>query len=99
MTVPAGPESTCHEIYVVKYGQYVGTRGHYFYGTAKDPHEAPVPIDYYVWLLRGPSGDVVVDVGFRADVRHPSGPHPPAGAGRGPGRPRRRLRHRRTSSS
>jgi glyoxylase-like metal-dependent hydrolase (beta-lactamase superfamily II) len=67
VTVPADREGTHHEIYVVKYGQYVGTRGHYFYGTAKDPHEAPVPIDYFVWLLRGPSGDVVVDVGFRAE--------------------------------
>ena len=72
MTAPAtggrdAHRDRCHEVYVVKYGQYVGTRGHYFYGTAKDPHEAPVPIDYFVWLLRGPSGDVVVDVGFRAE--------------------------------
>jgi hypothetical protein len=51
VTDAAGPEGASsarasHEIYVVKYGQYVGTRGHYFFGTAKDPHEAPVPIDY-----------------------------------------------------
>lgn len=56
-----------HEIYVVKYGEYVGTRGHYFYGSAADPHEAPVPIDYFVWLVRGTEGDVVVDLGFRAE--------------------------------
>jgi glyoxylase-like metal-dependent hydrolase (beta-lactamase superfamily II) len=53
------------EIYAVKYGQYVGTRGHYFYGSAGDPHEAPVPIDYFVWLIRGPAEDIVVDLGFR----------------------------------
>ena len=57
--------SATHEIYAVKYGEYVGNRGHYFYGSAADPHEAPVPIDYFVWLIRGPEGDIVVDVGFR----------------------------------
>jgi glyoxylase-like metal-dependent hydrolase (beta-lactamase superfamily II) len=56
-----------HEIYAVKYGEYVGTRGHYFYGSAGDPHEVPVPIDYFVWLIRGPEGDIVVDVGFRRE--------------------------------
>lgn len=56
-----------HEVYAIKYGEYVGTRGHYFYGSAGDPHEAPVPIDYFVWLIRGPAGDVVVDLGFRAE--------------------------------
>jgi glyoxylase-like metal-dependent hydrolase (beta-lactamase superfamily II) len=59
--------STSNEVYVLKYGEYVGTRGGYFHGTAGDPHEAPVPIDYFVWLLRGPDGDVVVDVGFRME--------------------------------
>jgi glyoxylase-like metal-dependent hydrolase (beta-lactamase superfamily II) len=54
------------EIYAVKYGEYVGTRGHYFHGSAGDPHETPVPIDYFVWLIRGPEGDIVVDLGFRA---------------------------------
>jgi glyoxylase-like metal-dependent hydrolase (beta-lactamase superfamily II) len=61
----SGADASCHEIYAIKYGQYVGNRGHYFYGTASDPHEAPVPIDYFVWLLRGPGGDIVIDVGFR----------------------------------
>jgi glyoxylase-like metal-dependent hydrolase (beta-lactamase superfamily II) len=59
--------STANEIYVLKYGEYVGTRGGYFHGTAGDPHEAPVPIDYFVWLVRGPDDDVVVDVGFRRE--------------------------------
>lgn len=53
------------EVYAVRYGTWVGNRGHYFYGTASDPHDAPVPIDYYVWALRRPGSDVVVDVGFR----------------------------------
>ncbi len=52
------------EVYAVKYGEYVSTRGHYFYGTASDPHEQPYPIDYFVWLIRGDFGDVVVDLGF-----------------------------------
>ena len=33
-----------------------------------DPHEA-MPLDYFVWLLRGPDGrEVVVDTGFNAEL-------------------------------
>lgn len=56
------------EIYALKYAEYVGTRGHYFYGTAGDPHETPWPIDYFVWLIRTGDGDIVVDVGYTAEV-------------------------------
>jgi glyoxylase-like metal-dependent hydrolase (beta-lactamase superfamily II) len=53
------------EVYAVKYGEYVSTRGHYFYGSASDPHEQPYPIDYFVWLIRlGAERDLVVDLGF-----------------------------------
>jgi glyoxylase-like metal-dependent hydrolase (beta-lactamase superfamily II) len=63
--------TTLWEIYAVKYAEYVGTVGHYFHGSAGDPHDAPWPIDYFVWLLRavdGSEADIVVDVGFGASV-------------------------------
>jgi glyoxylase-like metal-dependent hydrolase (beta-lactamase superfamily II) len=54
-----------HEVYALKYGQLdSGVRGHYFHGTASDPHDEPMRLDYYVWLVRGRGHDIVVDTGF-----------------------------------
>lgn len=43
-----------------------------------EPHDGPMPLDYFVWLLRGEGREIVVDTGFSPEV----------GAGRG----RRTLR-------
>ena len=51
-----------YEIYAIKYGERVGTRGTTFMGG--DPHDAPLPMDYYVWALKSPERTFVVDVGF-----------------------------------
>ncbi len=51
-----------YEIYAIKYGERVGTRGTTFMGG--DPHDAPLPMDYYVWALKSPEQTFVVDVGF-----------------------------------
>lgn len=32
-----------------------------------DPHDAPMPLDYYVWAVIGPDHTFVVDAGFGAD--------------------------------
>lgn len=55
-----------HEIYAVKFAEYVGTRGGYFFNAPADAHETPWPIDYFVWLIRGDEGDIVLDAGFSA---------------------------------
>jgi glyoxylase-like metal-dependent hydrolase (beta-lactamase superfamily II) len=55
-----------HEIYAVKYAEFVGTKGGYFLGASADDHMTPWPIDYFVWLIRGEAGDIVVDAGFSA---------------------------------
>jgi glyoxylase-like metal-dependent hydrolase (beta-lactamase superfamily II) len=31
-----------------------------------DPHDGPMPLDYFVWLIRGEGREVVVDTGFSA---------------------------------
>ncbi|CAN5629202.1 N-acyl homoserine lactonase family protein [soil metagenome] len=31
-----------------------------------DPHDGPMPMDYFVWLIRGNGRDVLVDTGFNA---------------------------------
>lgn len=51
-----------YEIYAIKYGERVGTRGATFMGG--DPHDAPLAMDYFVWALKSPERTLVVDVGF-----------------------------------
>ena len=54
--------SPVYEIFAVKYGERIGTRGGVFvYG---DPHNAPMPMDYFVWAIRNQERVIVVDVGF-----------------------------------
>jgi glyoxylase-like metal-dependent hydrolase (beta-lactamase superfamily II) len=31
-----------------------------------DPHDAPMPLDYFVWAIKGPDGAIVLDTGFDA---------------------------------
>lgn len=66
-----------YEVYGVKFAENPdGTRGHYFHGTAAEPHDAPAPIDYNVFVLRGPDGDVMVDAGFTAQTAATALPRP-----------------------
>ena len=53
-----------HEIYAIKYGRHERRKAENYIGG--DPHDAPEPIDYYVWAVTGPSGTFVVDTGFDA---------------------------------
>ncbi|HEX9584823.1 MAG TPA: N-acyl homoserine lactonase family protein [Gammaproteobacteria bacterium] len=56
MTIPT------YEVYAVKYGERMATRGAALvYG---DPHDAPMAMDYYVWAIRNEDRTVVVDVGY-----------------------------------
>lgn len=64
-TVTAGQ----HEVYAIKFGQHLGgKRGEYFYGTAAEPMDKPTQLDYFVWLIRSPDQDIVVDAGFTAET-------------------------------
>ena len=56
------PES--HEVFAVRYATMPERRRHHnFIGL--DPHDdAPMPIDYYVWLIRNENRTIVVDTGF-----------------------------------
>lgn len=52
-----------YEVYAIKYARHDRPASANFMGG--DPHDdAAMPLDYFVWLLRGPGGDVVVDTGF-----------------------------------
>ncbi|MCU1526561.1 MAG: N-acyl homoserine lactonase family protein [Frondihabitans sp.] len=60
---------TIHEVYAVKFADNPnGTRGTGFHGSAGEPHDESVPLDYFVWLIRSTGSDVVLDVGFTAET-------------------------------
>lgn len=54
------------EAYAIRYGRHERTAQASFLQPIADPHDA-MPLDYFVWLLRGPDGrEIVVDTGFDA---------------------------------
>lgn len=55
-----------YEIYAIKYGHHERNASANFLGG--DPHDGPMPLDYFVWLIRGQGREIVVDTGFNAAV-------------------------------
>jgi glyoxylase-like metal-dependent hydrolase (beta-lactamase superfamily II) len=53
---------TEYEVYAIKYAHHARLRSENFIGG--DPHDGPMPLDYFVWLVRGGGREVVVDTGF-----------------------------------
>lgn len=51
-----------YEIYAIKYGERMGARGTMF--VHGDPHDAPMAMDYFIWVLRNEARTIVVDVGY-----------------------------------
>ena len=56
-----------YEIYCIKYAERPGQRPAHFVGG--DPHDVPMPMDYYVWLVRNADRMVLVDTGFDASMQ------------------------------
>ncbi len=57
----SGPQ---YEIYAIKYAQHTRRASENFIGG--DPHDGPMPLDFFVWLIRGEGREIVVDTGFSA---------------------------------
>ncbi|HSU63887.1 MAG TPA: MBL fold metallo-hydrolase, partial [Burkholderiales bacterium] len=53
-----------HEIYAIKYAHHARRASENFIGG--DPHDGPMPLDYFVWAIVGESRIFVVDTGFGA---------------------------------
>jgi glyoxylase-like metal-dependent hydrolase (beta-lactamase superfamily II) len=53
-----------YEIYAIKYAHHARRAAENFIGG--DPHDGPMPLDYFVWLVRGNGRELVVDTGFSA---------------------------------
>ena len=55
-----------YEVYALKYAHHARRRAENFIGG--DPHDGPMPLDYFVWLIRGEGREIVVDTGFSAPM-------------------------------
>ncbi|MFM0501429.1 N-acyl homoserine lactonase family protein [Paraburkholderia caffeinilytica] len=55
-----------YEVFAIRYASRPGDRQHNFLGG--DPHDAPMEMDYFVWLIRNEQRVFVVDTGFSAEV-------------------------------
>src|SRR5271167_3219725 len=53
-----------YEICAVRYAHLTRTARHNFIGG--DEHDGPMPLDYYIWTIRGPRVCFVLDTGFDA---------------------------------
>ena len=53
-----------YEVYAIKYARRDSTRSRNF--LSPDPHDGPMPIDYFVWVIVNDQRCMVVDIGFDA---------------------------------
>jgi glyoxylase-like metal-dependent hydrolase (beta-lactamase superfamily II) len=58
--------SQTYEIYALKYAHHERRASANFLGG--DPHDGPMPIDYFVWAIVGAGHSYVVDTGFDAAI-------------------------------
>jgi len=55
-----------YEVFAIRYARRDARRAEHFIGG--DPHDAPMAMDYFVWLIRSAERTFVVDTGFTAEV-------------------------------
>src|SRR5207247_9731148 len=54
-----------YEIYAVRYAHHERRASENFIGG--DPHNGPMPLDYFVWAIKGTARTWIVDTGFDAE--------------------------------
>ena len=67
------------EVYAIRYANHMRKASENFLGG--DPHDGPMPIDYFIWAIVGKSGTFILDTGFgqtSADKRGRKLLNPPA---------------------
>ncbi|MBV9458499.1 MAG: MBL fold metallo-hydrolase, partial [Bradyrhizobium sp.] len=55
-----------YELFAIRYATRDARRPAHFIGG--DPHDGPMPMDYFVWVARGGGKTFVIDTGFNAEV-------------------------------
>lgn len=63
MNLPTEPE---YEIYAIRYAHMPRLRRDNFLGG--DPHEGPMPMDFFTWLLKSKDHTILIDTGFSAET-------------------------------
>jgi hypothetical protein len=58
--------SDTYQIYAVRYAHHHRRASENFYGG--DPHDGPMPLDYFVWVIVGESRTLIFDTGFDAPM-------------------------------
>ncbi len=56
-----------HEVFALRYAAHDRLRRDNFIG-GRDPHDSPMPMDYFVWVIRRDGAVWLVDTGFNADM-------------------------------
>jgi len=56
----------CYEVFAIRYAERDGWRRNAFQGG--DAHDGPLPMDYFVWVIRNSERTFVVDLGFTREV-------------------------------
>lgn len=54
------------EVFAIKYAEHRRTAASNFLGG--DPHDGPMPMDYFIWMARNSSGTWIIDTGFNAET-------------------------------
>jgi glyoxylase-like metal-dependent hydrolase (beta-lactamase superfamily II) len=54
-----------YELFALRYATRQARRHEHFIGG--DPHDGPMPMDYFVWVAKNADRAVVIDIGFTAD--------------------------------
>ena len=55
-----------YEVHALRYATREARRPEHFFGG--DPHDGPMPMDYFTWVVTGPGGAFVIDTGFTAEM-------------------------------
>jgi len=64
---PSAPDE--YALYAVRYAENPHRRrAHSFLRKSADPHDGPMPMDYFVWAAVGSTRTVVIDMGFTREV-------------------------------
>ncbi len=65
------PSLPTYEVFALRYATRDAQRRNHFIGG--DPHDASMPMDYFLWLVRGEGRVLVVDTGFGPEVARQRG--------------------------
>src|SRR3954451_9699857 len=55
-----------YELFAIRYATRDARRSEHFIGG--DPHDGPMPMDYFIWVARGGSRSFIIDTGFNAET-------------------------------